>query len=126
AEPLGTPALLLVAAGFLMLGLVLAWLLVRIAPDRPEAAGALAQKGGVDRERIGGSAWAGFGAVFRSRYLTGIAGYIQLTTVVATFIYFTRLQMVAAVADDLDARTEIFANIDMWTQIRSEEHTSEL
>lgn len=38
-------------------------------------------------------------------------------TVVATFIYFTRLQMVAAVTDDLDARTAIFANIDMWTQI---------
>ncbi|MGO1542465.1 MAG: NTP/NDP exchange transporter [Luteimonas sp.] len=117
ADPLGTPALLLVAAGFLMLGLTLAWLLVRIAPDRPEAATALAQQGGVDRERIGGSAWAGFGAVFRSRYLSGIAGYVLLMTVVATFIYFTRLQMVAAVADDLDARTEIFANIDMWTQL---------
>ena len=117
ADPLGTPALLLVAAGFLMLGLTLAWLLVRIAPDRPEAATALVQQGGVDRERIGGSAWAGFGAVFRSRYLSGIAGYVLLMTVVATFIYFTRLQMVAAVADDLDARTEIFANIDMWTQL---------
>ena len=117
ADPLGTPALLLVAAGFLVLGLGLAWLLVRIAPDRPDAAGRLGQARGIDRERLGGSAWAGFAAVFRSRYLTGIAGYVLLMTVVATFIYFTRLQMVAALADDLDARTEIFANIDMWTQV---------
>mgnify|MGYP003632683618 CR=1 FL=1 len=66
-------------------------------------------------ERIGGSALAGLRAVFRSRYLTGIAGYILLMTVLATFIYFTRLQMVAAVSDSIDARAEILGNIDMWT-----------
>ncbi|MGY0560345.1 NTP/NDP exchange transporter [Luteimonas sp. A277] len=119
AEPLGTPALLLVAAGFLLLALAVAWLLVRMAPDRDGAAdtAASAVAAGADRERIGGSAWAGFKAVFQSRYLSAIAGYILLMTVVATFIYFTRLQMVAAVTDDLDARTAIFGNIDMWTQI---------
>lgn len=120
ADPLGTPALLLVAAGFLLLALVVAWLIVRIAPDRTGAAGtpaSTAVAADTDRERIGGSAWAGFQAVFRSRYLSAIAGYVLLMTVMATFIYFTRLQMVAAVTDDLDARTAIFANIDMWTQI---------
>lgn len=116
AEPLGTPALLLVAAGFLALALGLAWLLARLAPDRVGVADGPAAAG-IDRERLGGSAWAGFSAVFRSRYLTGIAGYVLLMTVVATFIYFTRLQMVAAVTDDLDARTAIFGNIDMWTQV---------
>ncbi|NLB58941.1 MAG: MFS transporter [Gammaproteobacteria bacterium] len=120
AEPLGTPALLPIAAGFLLLALVVAWLLVRIAPDRTAAAeqpGRLAAVPGADREPIGGSAWAGFKAVFSSRYLSGIAGYVLLMTVVATFIYFTRLQMVAAVTDDLDARTATFGNIDMWTQV---------
>ena len=34
AQPLGTPNLLLVAGGFLLLALVTAWLLVRVAPDR--------------------------------------------------------------------------------------------
>src|SRR5690554_3944000 len=34
AEPLGTPALLLIAAGFLLLALGVAWLLVRMAPAR--------------------------------------------------------------------------------------------
>jgi AAA family ATP:ADP antiporter len=118
AEPLGTPSLLLVAGGFLLLALAAAWLLVRVAPDRagldtPATGTGLAS----ESERIGGSAWAGLRAVFRSRYLTGIAGYILLMTVVATFIYFTRLQMVAAVSDSMDARAAILGNIDMWTQV---------
>lgn len=117
AEPLGTPALLLFAAGFLLLGTALAWLLVRIRvnrdPDDVEASSPVPE----DTQRIGGSAWAGLRAVFASRYLMGIAGYVLVMTVVATFIYFTRLQMVAAAESDLDARTGLLANIDMWTQV---------
>ncbi|TDK23771.1 MFS transporter [Luteimonas aestuarii] len=109
--PLGTPALLLVAGGFLLAALALAWWLLRLLPDRS----------GVPRaERdapVGGSAWAGLRAVFRSPYLSGIAGYVLLMTVMATFIYFTRLQMVAGVADDVDTRAAVLANIDMWTQV---------
>ena len=113
AEPLGTPALLLVAGGFLLLALACAWLLVRLQP----AARADHSPARDDAERIGGSAWAGLRAVFASPYLAGIAGYVLLMTVVATFIYFTRLQMVAAVADDVDTRAAILGNIDMWTQV---------
>lgn len=118
AEPLGTPNLLLVAGAFLLLALAAAWLLVHVAPDRagrnaPVTAAGLAS----ESERIGGSAWAGLRAVFRSRYLTGVASYILLMTVVATFIYLTRLQMVAAASDSLDARAAILGNIDMWTQV---------
>ena len=40
-----------------------------------------------------------------------------ILTVVATFIYFTRLQMVAALGEDLDMRTTVFAQIDLYTQI---------
>lgn len=89
---------------------------MRVAPDQASAdtttVGFISEY-----ERIGGSAWAGLRAVFRSRYLTGIAGYILLMTVLATFIYFTRLQMVAAVSDNMDVRAEILGNIDMWTQV---------
>jgi AAA family ATP:ADP antiporter len=118
AEPLGTPNLLLVAGGFLLLALAMAWLLVGVAPDQanidtPAAVAVSAS----ESERIGGSAWAGLRAVFRSSYLSGIAGYILLMTVLATFIYFTRLQMVAAVSDSMDARAAILGNIDMWTQV---------
>ena len=114
AEPLGTPSLLLVSGGFLLLAMIAAWLLVRMAPDRTLIDAAEPAN---EAEQIGGSAWAGLRAVFQSRYLTGIAGYVMLMTVTSTFIYFTRLQMVAAVADDMDARTALLGSIDMWTQV---------
>lgn len=117
AAPLGTASLLLVAAGFLTLATSLAWLLVRVQPDRQPHAGAPAAAPAADAPRIGGSAWAGIRAVFASPYLLGIAGYIIAMTIVATFIYFTRLQMVAAAESGLDARTGLLGSIDMWTQV---------
>ena len=116
AEPLGTPALLLVAAGFLLLGITLAWWLVRIVGDR-EATSTQVAEARDDEQRIGGSALAGLRAVFASPYLMGIAGYVLTMTIVATFVYFSRLQMVGAAESDLDARTGLLANIDMWTQL---------
>jgi AAA family ATP:ADP antiporter len=118
AQPLGTPSLLLVAGGFLLLALVLARLLVLVAPGGSSPDVSVAVNGlATEPERIGGSAWAGLRAVFRSRYLSGIAAYILLMTVIATFVYFTRLQMVAAVAESRDARAALLGNIDMWTQV---------
>ena len=60
---------------------------------------------------------AGLRAVFASPYLMGIAGYVLTMTIVATFVYSTRLPMVAAAESDLDARTGLLANIDVWTQL---------
>jgi AAA family ATP:ADP antiporter len=70
-----------------------------------------------ERAVIGGSAWRGFRAVFSSPYLLGISGYVLILTVISTFIYFTRLQMVAALGTDLDMRTAIFARLDFYTQV---------
>lgn len=120
AEPLGTASLLPLACGFLALAIVMAWLLVRVQPDRhaeAQAAAPTPHASAAEHDRIGGSAWAGFRAVFASPYLLGIAGYVVIMTVVATFIYFTRLQMVAAAETDLDARTGLLGSIDMWTQV---------
>ena len=105
AQPLGTPALLVVAAGFLALGLGAAWWLTRISTGHDWAQGA-----------IGGSAWEGFGAVLRSPYLLAICAYVLIVAVMATFLYFTRLQMVAALSISLDVRTATFARIDMIAQ----------
>jgi AAA family ATP:ADP antiporter len=55
--------------------------------------------------------------VFRSPFLLGICGYVLILAVMSTFIYFTRLQMVAALGTNLDMRTAKFAQIDMITQI---------
>lgn len=113
ARPLGTPALLLVAVGFLLLGVAMAWMLAR---SQPRSVPALRRED-PDRVVIGGSAWQGFKAVFQSRYLAGMAGYIVILTVMATFLYFTRLQMVAALGDDTDLRATVFARIDLITQL---------
>ncbi|PLC54069.1 MFS transporter [Pollutimonas nitritireducens] len=118
AAPLGTPALLLVSSGFLILALCAATMLVRIQPahttqDDDELEGRPRPDAGV----IGGGAWDGIKAVFQSGYLTGIAVYVVILAVMATFLYFTRLQMVAALGGGVDARTTLFAQIDLITQI---------
>jgi len=107
AKPLGTPALLLVAAGFLVLALgAVAW----VARLHPEEGHAPADS------VIGGSAWEGLRAVVRSPYLLAICGYVLIIAVMSTFLYFTRLQMVAALGTNIDMRTAMFARIDMITQ----------
>ena len=115
ARPLGAPALLLVSASFLCLGVFAAWLVTRLQPE-VKAEGAPASSAQLDRAVIGGSAWHGIGRVLQSRYLSGISLYVLLMTVVATFIYFTRLQMVAALGQDTDLRATWLGRIDTITQ----------
>lgn len=117
AKPLGTPMLLPIAAGFLLLALGAAWSLMRIHADEPRSAEGAANREDADTNIIGGSAWEGFQAVFRSPFLLGICAYVLILAVMSTLIYFTRLQMVAALGTNLDMRTAKFAQIDMITQI---------
>jgi AAA family ATP:ADP antiporter len=69
------------------------------------------------QEVIGGGAWEGLWTVLRSPYLLGISGYVLIVAIIATFIYFTRLQMVAALGVDTDTRTATFAQIDLISQV---------
>lgn len=111
AVPLGTASLLLVAVAFLALATGAAWLVTRLQePPPPGVAAAPAPA------PIGGSAWAGFRAALTSPYLLGISAYVLILAVVVTFIYFTRLAMVAGVGSDVDTRTTVFARIDFYTQ----------
>lgn len=111
AEPFGTASLLLVAVTFLLLAVAAAWGLTRL---QPAATGRPA--GEDDHAVVGGSAWAGIRSSLTSPYLLGISGYVLILAVVVTFIYFTRLAMVAEVGSDLDTRTTLFAQIDLATQ----------
>src|SRR5690606_18487644 len=70
-----------------------------------------------DEGVIGGGAWDGILAICRSRYLMGIAAYVVILAGMATFLYFTRLQMVAALDAGMDRQTTLFAQIDLITQI---------
>jgi AAA family ATP:ADP antiporter len=127
AKPLGTATLLPIAAGFLVLGLAAAFALMRVRSDReaglrgghsPSTNASPADRTDVDdRVPIGGSAWEGFKSVFASPLLLGICAYVLILAVISTFLYFTRLQMVAALGTSLDMRTTVFAQIDLITQI---------
>jgi AAA family ATP:ADP antiporter len=117
-RPLGTAGLLPVAATSLGIAVVAAWTVTRLQPRSLDAAaGSGAPREVDDRAIIGGSAWEGFRAALRSPYLLGISAYVLILTVISTFIYFTRLQMVAALGNDLDMRTSVFARIDLYTQL---------
>jgi AAA family ATP:ADP antiporter len=120
AEPLGTAGLLLLAAGSLGLAVLSIRAVAHLQPERarpaaPDDPGA--PSAADERAVIGGSAWEGLRAVFRSPYLAGISAYMLILAVIATFLYFTRLQMVAALGEDLDVRTTAFARLDLYTQI---------
>jgi ATP:ADP antiporter, AAA family len=120
AQPLGTANLLLVSVAFLGLAVGAAWLVAYLQPERatPAAAADPEAPPAVDeRAVIGGSAWEGFRAALRSPYLLGISAYVLILAIMATLLYFTRLQMVAALGDDLDLRTTVFARIDFITQV---------
>lgn len=119
AEIVGAASLLLIATGFLVLAIGAAWGVALLQPERanidpddPDAPPLIPES-----TIIGGSALEGFRAVFRSPYLFGIASYVLILAVVVTFIYFTRLQMVAALGDDVDMRAGIFAQVDLATQL---------
>ena len=119
AEPIGTAGVLLVGAGFLTLAVGAASVVAYLqpAPRSADTEGDPTTEPAVsERTVIGGSAWEGFKAVLRSRYLLGIAGFLAIVAIMATFLYFTRLQMVAELGDDLDMRTTVLANIDLITQ----------
>lgn len=119
AQPLGTASLLLISAAFLLAALVAALAVSRLQPSAAQvatAAGEPAPPSPMEGTVIGGSAWEGFRAVFRSRYLLGIAAFALLAAVMATFIYFTRLRMVEALATSMDEQTQIFARIDFIAQ----------
>ena len=120
AEPFGTHSLILVAVGFLVLAVMMAWVVARLQPERgrPQSSDDPDAPPAVDeRTVIGGSAWEGFRATLKSPYLVGILAFVLIAAVMATFMYFTRLQMVAAAGDDLDMQTTLFARIDFYTQI---------
>jgi ATP:ADP antiporter, AAA family len=116
AEVVGTPMLLLIAAGFVLLATVAAWCVALFRPEQRAADDPEAPPVVNEHSVIGGSALQGLRSVLRSPYLLGMSSYILILTVMATFIYFTRLQMVAAVGDDLDMRTGLLAQIDTLTQ----------
>jgi AAA family ATP:ADP antiporter len=66
---------------------------------------------------IGGGVLEGIGDVARSPYLLGIAMFMLLFTITSTFLYFQQADIVGGVLKDRQARTRIFANIDLAVNV---------
>jgi AAA family ATP:ADP antiporter len=62
---------------------------------------------------VGGRAIDGLLMVVRSPYIAGIALWVSLMSVAATFLYFEQASIVAAASDDPAVRTRIFAAVDL-------------
>jgi ATP:ADP antiporter, AAA family len=62
---------------------------------------------------VGGGAIDGILMVLRSPYIAGIALWVGLLSIVATFLYFEQAAIVAAASDDPAVRTRIFAAVDL-------------
>ncbi len=103
AGQFGTANLLLISAGFLCgaLGAILYLNRHVQSSDKREQQG------------LGGSIFEGFTQTLGSRYLLGIGLFIWLYATLSTFLYFEQAHIVKAAFDDPDARTTLFAIIDL-------------
>jgi ATP:ADP antiporter, AAA family len=115
-KSIGNSGVLYFGAAMYLLAIVLQRVLMlewrRIAPD---AAGGPAHLS--ERERaLGGNPFAGFMLVLRNPYLRGIALFIAGISAINTFLYFEQLEMVEEKFEELAARTQVFASLDVTVQ----------
>ncbi|MFN2371852.1 MAG: NTP/NDP exchange transporter [Candidatus Krumholzibacteriia bacterium] len=68
-------------------------------------------------EAPGGGILAGVTRTVKSPYLLGISAYIFLYSLTATFLYFEQARIIAANVVGRDARTAMFGQIDLWTNV---------
>jgi AAA family ATP:ADP antiporter len=104
-------AAMYLVAVFLYRVLLVQWR--RIAPD---AAGSKEITLTEREKALGGNPFAGFMLVLRNRYLLGIALFIAGISAINTFLYFEQLELVEAKFEELAARTQVFASLDVIVQ----------
>jgi ATP:ADP antiporter, AAA family len=106
AVPLGTVNLLLLSAAFLAAATLCIHRLLAWSAARGKGRG-------TTEEPVGGSIWGGVTEVVRSPYLLGICLYMLLYTVLSTFLYFQQARLVADASMTSEARTTLFAAMDL-------------
>jgi AAA family ATP:ADP antiporter len=114
AEPIGRANLLLIAA-LLLEAATLCALRLEAAASALKSPGptAPAPSGKPPDAALGGGWITGIAMVLRSPYLAGIALWVALLSLAGTFLYFQQAGIVAALSDDPNRRTAIFARIDL-------------
>lgn len=105
SAPLGPVNLLIAAAVFLELAVLCVHRIERVADPPTDV--------DPQRQRIGGSAFAGLSELIRSPYLLGVAGWVSLLSFGATIAYFAQANIVSATIHGAAAQTRLFASIDL-------------
>ena len=110
--PLGHAGLLVLSAAFLAASAISAMWLQRWRDTHPLPT----EEASARRKPLGGNPFAGATAVFRSKYLMGIAIFVILLTSVSTFLYFEQARLVAETFTDRTRQTQVFGTIDTVVQ----------
>lgn len=115
-KSIGNAGVLYLGAGMYLAAVVLSRVLLaqwrHIAPEAASGPAHLSE-----RERaLGGNPFAGFMLVLRNRYLLGIALFIAGISAINTFLYFEQLELVEQKFEELAARTQVFASLDVTVQ----------
>ncbi|MEJ2322306.1 MAG: MFS transporter [Gammaproteobacteria bacterium] len=106
-ERLGSGNLLLVSTAFLCAALAAILYLNRHVRS----------SSGEETRGLGGSIFEGLTQTLGSRYLLGIGLFIWLYATLSTFLYFEQAHIVEAAIQESDARTRLFAMIDLAVNI---------
>jgi AAA family ATP:ADP antiporter len=114
AEPIGRANLLLIAALLLEAATFCAMRLESAAAALKDGVPAPTVAPAKPPDTALGGGWMeGISMVLRSPYLAGIALWVALLSLAGTFLYFQQAGIVAALTDDPNRRTAIFARIDL-------------
>jgi ATP:ADP antiporter, AAA family len=112
---IGVAGILIVSAVLLELAVVGVHF-VRRAGEQLGTARAPSEREPEQPERAGGGAFAGLAHVVASPYLRAIVGYVLCTSIAATLVYLEQASITKAALSDRTARTEWFAELDLWIQ----------
>ena len=111
-QPLGVANLVLLSGLLLEASAQLAAGLARGARRR----GAPSASAHLERG-VGGSPFAGFALVFKSRYLFALGLQTLFVTVTSTFLYFQQAHIVSGALADSARRTQLFAAVDFSVNV---------
>ncbi|MFG0288690.1 MAG: NTP/NDP exchange transporter [Rhodopirellula sp. JB044] len=120
ATRLSTGALLLLPVVMIETGLWFAWRLEKqfARPSREvNSQKANAGKRGPSESPAGGGVLSGITHVARSPYLAMICAFLVLVQFCGTQLYFQQAEIVAAEIETKEARTQLFAYLDLGTQL---------
>lgn len=113
ATALGTMGIFAAASALFLAAGGLAWALDRVAQRRDMGSPGHAL---VHGSPLGGTSWQGVAGVLRSPYLLGIAGSVAAFTIGSTLLYFEKMRILEAFAQETESRARVLAWIEFAGQ----------